>query len=1026
MKNQNILTFVALAFIISGICGLIYEVVWAKYLALFIGNTTYAQTVVLATFMGGLAAGAYFWGKRSDTTMSRLRLYGLLEIVIGLYCFFYPPFLRLLEKTYIAIVVGTDVPSDGMLVLSLKLGVSILSLFLPTFLMGGTLPILARFVTRKIGETGREVGTLYFLNSFGAVIGSLFAGFFLIEAFGLRSTVYIAATMNCIIGAGIVALSFLGGDEQSRDSVPAGPINNMAVESERVFSKQEIRIALLTAGLSGFAAMVYELTWIRLLTLILGSSVYSFSLMLMAFISGITLGSYIVSKIIQRLKNLYSFLGICELAVVISMLLVLPLYQRLPYYFWVIAGMVGKTAAGYSLYVIIEFFFCFLLMLLPTIFLGMTLPLISRITATDIGRVGKSIGSVFSINMLGTVFGSLLTGLFFIPWIGVHRSIQLGIVLSLLLATVILFTSQEKILKRRIFPLIGWGLLFGYWIIMPEWSHQAVSFGVFRARLNSPPPPSYEALVERYQKTPIQYFKEGAHATVVVSGEEPDISLVINGKVEASSQGDLGTQLLSGHIPVLFLPKYDSVLVIGLGSGITVGAVTQHPVHHIDVVEISPEVKEAAALFRKHNNDALSDPRVKLTIEDAVTFLKTTKNTYNAIISEPSNPWIAGIGNLFTKEFFELAKHRLSPGGVMVQWIHLYESNNEIFGLILRTYTRVFPYVSIWMTQPNDVVLVGSLSPAVCDFKKMEQIIAQPSVAKDLDRIHIHHLLTLLSTQMIGPSMSRALYPFGASNTEENPYLEYMAPRAFFNNEIADVCYAFDARMQSMDTTLLLHSYLSSHTCSPDEYRDLGYYFYGKSKYEYRLAQQAFEKYLELIPGDTEASLRYADILDRMGERIRNMAVMEKIIKSSSSNIPALTAYARLMYREREAQSSFLVHTDPGRLQRLIAEGRTLTKDSVQSFLVLQALLDYQEGRFREALSGFRKIMRFRERYDVDDPMLSDERMLTFAAVAALETDNIMTAVTFADQALDINPRNPLAMSVFYKAKLKSIKPVAP
>lgn len=214
MKNQNILTFVALAFIISGICGLIYEVVWAKYLALFIGNTTYAHTVVLATFMGGLAVGAYFWGKRSDITSSRLRLYGFLEVIIGLYCFFYPPFLRLLENTYIAIVAGVDAPSDGMLVLSLKLSVSIVSLFFPTFLMGGTLPILVRFVTKSIDETGKEVGILYFLNSFGAVIGSFFAGFFLIEAFGLRNTVYIAAVMNCIIGAGMITLSYFWKEEQ--------------------------------------------------------------------------------------------------------------------------------------------------------------------------------------------------------------------------------------------------------------------------------------------------------------------------------------------------------------------------------------------------------------------------------------------------------------------------------------------------------------------------------------------------------------------------------------------------------------------------------------------------------------------------------------------------------------------------------------------------------------------------------------------------------------------------------------------
>ncbi|MGD0338066.1 MAG: fused MFS/spermidine synthase [Bacteroidota bacterium] len=1027
MKNQNILTVVALAFIISGICGLIYEVVWAKYLALFIGNTTYAHTVVLATFMGGLAAGAYFWGKRSDITSSRLRLYGFLEVVIGLYCFFYPPFLRLLEKTYIAIVAGVDAPSDGILVLSLKLGVSVVSLFLPTFLMGGTLPVLARFITKKIDETGKEVGILYFLNSFGAVVGSFFAGFFLIEAFGLSNTVYIAAIMNCIIGSGMIVLSFFWKEEeQLPEAAPVETAVEGNVEPAYIFSSQEIRIALLTAALSGFAAMVYELTWIRLLTLILGSSVYSFSLMLMAFISGITIGSYIVSKIVQRLKNLYTFLGICELAVGISMLLVLPLYQRLPYYFWVIGDMVSRTTEGYYFFVIIEYVFCFLLMLLPTVFLGMALPLISRIVATDIRWIGKSVGSVFSINTLGTVFGSLLTGLLFIPWIGVHRSIQLGIAISLLLATIILLTSREKNFKRWILALSGWTLLLGYGIIAPAWSNQALSVGVFRERLHSPVPSSYKEFVETYQNKKIQYYKEGVHATVVVTGEEPDLSLVINGKVDASSRGDLGTQLISSHIAAVLSTKFDSVLVIGLGSGITVGAVTRHPVRHVDVIEISPEVREAEALFHKHDYNVLSDPRVKLTIEDAVTFLKTSKNRYDAIISEPSNPWIAGIGNLFTKEFFELSKQRLSSSGLMVQWIHLYELDNELFGLVLRTFTRVFPYVSIWMTMRNDVILVGSISPVQRDFNEMERIIEQPLVARDLGRVQIHHLLTLLSTQMIAPSMSKTIYPFGASNTEEYPYLEYMAPRAFFMNKIADVCYNFDSRYQSSDTTLYINKYLSSHRCLPEEYRELGFFCSGSHRLEYRLAEHAFEKYLELDPEDIEASLMYASVLEQLGKSEQSRSVLKQVIGRSYPKFNSIISYARMIYQRLEEQSSFLVQTDPSELEKLITEGQAVGKDSTQGFLVLQALLDYHEGHYRKALKGFRAIMSYREEKNLDDPLLNDERMLAYAAMAAVESENDILALIYANQALEINPRNVLAMSVFYKVRQRAVRPVAP
>ncbi len=1019
MKKQNILAIVAIAFIISGICGLIYEVVWAKYLALFIGNTTYAHTVVLATFMGGLAAGAYYWGKRSDRTSSRLRLYGILEVVIGLYCFFYPPFLRLLEGLYIAIVSGVDAPSDGLFVLSMKLGVSIVSLFFPTFFMGGTLPVLARYVTKSIDETGRDVGILYFLNSFGAVVGSFLADFILIEAFGLRNSVYITAMMNCVIGVGVIAISYVWGEEEDAEQSSVRATGDIGSDSALIFSPGEIRIALLTAALSGCAAMVYELTWIRLLTLILGSSVYSFSLMLMAFISGITLGSYIVSKIVLRLKNIYTFLGICELAVGISMLLVLPLYQRLPYYFWVIGGMVSRTTEGYYLFVVVEYAFCFLLMLLPTIFLGMALPLISRIVATDIRWIGKSIGSVFSINTLGTVFGSLLTGLLFIPWIGVHRSIQLGIALSLFLATMILLTSREKAFKRWSLTLSGWILFITYIAIMPQWSNQVLSIGVFRARLNTPAPESYEEFLKWYKNIKIQYYEEGVNATVVVTGDSSDLQLVVNGKVDASSQGDLGTQILSGHIPAVLAPKFDSVLVIGLGSGITVGAVTRHPVQHVDVIEISREVKKAAALFAPYNYDALSDPRVKLTIEDAITFLKTTKKKYDVIISEPSNPWIAGIGNLFTWEFFDLSKQRLTSSGLMVQWIHLYESNNEVFGLVVRTFARVFPNVSIWMTQRNDLILVGSLSPSDPDFRRMESVISQPLVAKDLKRIRISRLMTLLSTQMFGPEMSKTLYPFGASNTEEYPYLEYMAPRAFFLNQVASTPYNLDTRLMLGDTTLLINKYLVTHTGVPEEYRELGEFCRDRRRGEYGLAEHAFEKYLDLVPGDPDVALAYANVLEQLGKREHSKVVLRQLLDRQAPKIDVITMYARMLYQQYDQQSSFIAHGDSKELEKMIAKGRALGKDSTQSFLVLQALLDYHEGRYREALKCFRMIMKFRESTSMGDSFLDEDKLLTYAAVAAVESDDIILAITYADQALEIDPRSPLAMSVFQRAKQK-------
>jgi tetratricopeptide (TPR) repeat protein len=418
----------------------------------------------------------------------------------------------------------------------------------------------------------------------------------------------------------------------------------------------------------------------------------------------------------------------------------------------------------------------------------------------------------------------------------------------------------------------------------------------------------------------------------------------------------------------------------------------------------------------------MSDPRVKLTVEDAITFLKTTKKKYDVIISEPSNPWIAGIGNLFTREFFDLSKQRITSSGLMVQWIHLYESNNEVFGLVVRTFARVFPNVSIWTTQRNDVILVGSLSPMNRDFREMERVISQPLVAKDLERVRIRHLLTLLSTQMFAPEMSKTLYPFGSSNTEEYPYLEYMAPRAFFLKQDANTPHNLDTRLKLGDTTLLVNKYLATHASVPEEYRELGEFYSDRRRTEYRLAENAFRLYLALVPGDQMAAMLYADVLERLGKREHSKAILEHLLSQKTQKIDVITMYARVLYQQYEQQSSFLAHGDSKELEKMIAKGRAMEKDSSQSFLVLQALLDYNEGRYREALKGFRMIMKLRESTSMSDPFLGEDKLLAYAAVAAVESNDIILALTYANQVLEIDSRNPLAMSVFQRVKQKTTR----
>ncbi len=340
MNKQNMYGVIATLFIVSGATGLVYQIAWFRYLSLFLGNTTYAQTVVLATFMGGLAIGASLWGRKADSSKSPIKLYARLELLIGIYCILYPALLGVAKSLFIATVHGFQLPSDGGAVLALKLLISAVMLLFPTILMGGTLPVLVRFISSTVEESGRNVATLYFLNSLGAVLGSMLGGFFLVEIAGLQATVIGAGVVNILIAS--VAFS-LG------TRIPAMPALSAEVEPEieRPTTDRQALLAVGVAGVSGLAAMIYEVAWVRLLIPVLGSSTYSYTLMLVAFISGITIGSWLVAMFIRRIRNLFRALALCQLGVGLSMALMLPVYGRIPYVYWHLGAMLTRSDGTY-------------------------------------------------------------------------------------------------------------------------------------------------------------------------------------------------------------------------------------------------------------------------------------------------------------------------------------------------------------------------------------------------------------------------------------------------------------------------------------------------------------------------------------------------------------------------------------------------------------------------------------------------------------------------------------------------------
>jgi len=946
---------VYLLFFLSGACGLVYEVIWGKYLSLFIGNTTHAHMIVLATFMGGLAAGSFVFGRIADR-FPPLKLYAWLEIGIGCYGIFYSPIVEFAKDVYFSTAAGLEV--GGFAHLSAKLLLAFLTLIVPTFLMGGTLPALSRFFVRSLGNVGTRVALLYFINSFGAVVGTIIAGFYVVEQLGLIVGLLTTGGINVVLGLLILVMDKL----IEKRPVGEDPLPQTADNKQILYAPHIVKIAMVGIWLSGFTSMIYELVWFRIFAVVLESSTYSFSLMLAAFITGITIGSLIVGRIMKHTNRVFFWFGISELGIVVAVILTYPFYERLPYYFWTIRYMLNPIPETFVYYNIAKFLLCFSIMLVPTLFFGMTLPLVSNIAGTNIGQIAKKIGNVYAVNTIGTLMGALCAGLILIPLVGLAHSLEIAFVLNFSIAFVVLLKTTDtpkKIWKQA--PLIGAAFMLAIYIfLLPSWNNAHFALGVFRNR--SAPPPSFEA----FAKSPIfdfdlLYYKEDLSANVAVTrhalpDDQIQLSLAVNGKVDATSVGDIPTQILLAQLPLMLQEKSEDVLLIGMGSGMTAGAALTHPLNSLDCIEISQGVAEAAQLFSPYNHNVVENPNFKLIVEDAKTYINTTSKRYDVVISEPSNPWMAGVGNLFSIEFFGDAERILKPNGLVVQWFHRYEISNEVVASAVRTFRQIYPYTYIFQGNTWDMILVGSRTRLAPNFDLMAEKMMIPSVKEELGRIHIQSVPGLLALQSISPEHISRITSNGFINSEYRPVIEYQAPRAFYLNTSADAVNVYDERL-TLGKNLLITDYLKSRALSVEQYRQLIDIFRDKSMVREVLAFPLIAKYLELNPDDRAMRRVFAEISLKRNNFPESIDLHKSILDETDAN--SLEQYANLLYRSQKAYHSAFTPQTFEETYRYLKQSLALTPDFENSLISLGQVSMFI-GRYDEALAHFLRVEQIR------------------------------------------------------------------
>ena len=763
--SARFLPLLLLLFVGSGCAALIYEIVWFQLLQLVVGSSAVSLGVLLGTFMGGMCLGSLGLARIVSARPHPLRVYGLLELGIGIFgiaALFVVPYVA---RLYVA---GAEHGLAGIL---LRGAVGAVCLLPPTLLMGATLPAIARWIQR-LPQGVSWLGFFYGGNIAGAVFGCLLAGFYLLRVQDMATATYVAATINgtgALISLGLAALT-------PHNAPTSASLRDSSVGAPDSWS---VYVAI---ALSGLCALGAEVIWTRLLSLMLGPTVYTFSIILAVFLVGLGIGSSIGSFLTRGSARPRLALGCCQilLAAAIAWTAYM-LAKSLP--FWPINPSLSRSP--WFIFQL-DLARCFWAILPPTILWGASFPLALAAVGSRGQDSGRLVGRVYAANTIGAILGAIGTSLVLIAWVGTRHSQQLMIGLSTLAALVIftpfLLPFRPNISNRAercklALRLAGAGLLLAamgsaVWLV---WTVPEIPWGLVAYGRHLPTKSGEGTLL---------FLGEGMNASVAVTELSSGVrNFHVSGKVEASSEGqDMRLQRMLGHLPALIHPKPVSVLIVGCGAGVTAGSFVLHPdIEKIVICEIEPLIPRAVApYFRNENYDVVTNPHVKLVYDDARHYILTTKERFDIITSDPIHPWVKGAATLYTKEYFELVKRHLNPGGLFTQWVPLYESNPGVVKSELGTFFDVFPKGTIWSNDQDgegyDIVLLGQADGLKIDVDELQaRMHRDRNVMQSLEEVGFRTVVSLLGTYAgQGPDLGPWLKD-SEINLDRNLRLQYLA-----------------------------------------------------------------------------------------------------------------------------------------------------------------------------------------------------------------------------------------------------------
>lgn len=751
-------------FFISGIAGLIYESIWSHYLKLFLGHAAYSQTIVLVIYMGGMALGAWIAGIKVRKIKNLLVFYALVELVLGILAvFFHDFFVNYLQYSYDKVIPSLNAP---FLIITYKWLTASLIIFPQSILLGATFPLMAAGFIRKFpGTSGYKISFLYFTNTLGASAGVLLSGFYLVDKIGLKGAIITGGILDILVGVTVFALC-------RKDSFSNEPIP--VFENQNEIKPANYLPLLLVSGATAAASFIYEIGWIRMLSLVLGSSTHSFELMLSAFIFGMALGSFFIRNRIDKIKNIPAAIVLAQVIMGITALLTIFTYNHMFSFMKFVMAALAKNEQGYLLFNLFSHSICLLIMLPSTICAGMVLPLIVHLFYRD-GSGEETIGKVYAINTFGSIIGVVIAVWLLMPFLGLRLLITIGGIIDIGIGLYVLYTfkeMQQSNLRPILTPVSG--CFIAVTVVFGSIDPLLTASGVYR---NGTINKNKKIIFNKDGKTAsVSLFRSGGSLVLTTNGK-PDASVNVRGGIS----GDEYTMALTAVLPLACKENGSSAAVIGLGSGMTSHYLLYDTtLKSVDVVEIEPAIVEAAKLIGDKVSNTFTDKRCNIYIDDAKTFFSAHNRKYDIIVSEPSNPWISGVSGLFSEEFFGLIKNHLNENGILVQWFHKYESDVSILVSIFKALREHFPHYVMY-TAGSDLITIATTGNSG-SLNINRDIFEIYPLAKSLKAMEIHSIddlkvTSFVSQKLFNPLIDAFSWP---RNSDYYPFVDLNAVKYRF------------------------------------------------------------------------------------------------------------------------------------------------------------------------------------------------------------------------------------------------------